>query len=135
MPAALAIIRPVQWVASPGGSSRVSSTTRSTIAGGSGGVPGFLVLSRSRPATPSCANRSRQRRTEGRERPARRPIAAVPWPSAAARTTLARQTCFWRAVPVRHDRLETAAVGRAHVDGGSLAHGAGYRSARQSGML
>ena len=41
MPAAFAIARPVQWVASPGGSRRVSSTTRSTVAAGSGGVPGF----------------------------------------------------------------------------------------------
>jgi hypothetical protein len=39
------------------------------------------------------------------------------------------------AVPVRHDRLEPDAVGRGHVEGGPLAHGAGYRRARQIGML
>src|SRR3954454_16495317 len=39
-------------------------------------------------------NRSRHRRTHGRETPARCPILTVPWPSAAARTILARQTCF-----------------------------------------
>ena len=33
-PVALAIIRPVQWVASPGGSAQVSATTRCTIASG-----------------------------------------------------------------------------------------------------
>ena len=31
-PVALAIIRPVQWVASPGGSAQVSATTRCTVA-------------------------------------------------------------------------------------------------------
>ena len=42
----------VQCVASPGATSSVSVTTRSISAGGNDGKPGFLVLSRSRPATP-----------------------------------------------------------------------------------
>ena len=41
MPLAAAIARPVQWVASPGGSASVSSTTRSTAAAGNGGSPGL----------------------------------------------------------------------------------------------
>src|SRR3954465_15640143 len=94
MPTAFAIMRPVQCVASPGGSLWVSSTTRSIVAAGGGGRPGLRVLSRRRPARPSRANRSRHRRTHGRETPARCPILTVPWPSAAARTILARQTCF-----------------------------------------
>src|SRR4051794_8474395 len=39
------------------------------------------------------------------------------------------------AIPICQNRLEMAAVGRAHADGGLLAHSAGYRSAGQSGML
>jgi hypothetical protein len=45
MPVAATIARPVQWVLSPGGSVSVSVTTRSTSAAGSGGRPGFLILS------------------------------------------------------------------------------------------
>lgn len=94
IPAAAAIARPVQCVASPGGSSRVRSTTRSTVASGNGGVPGGRVLSRSRPSTPSAMNRACQRPTQGLLLPVRRMISAVPQPSAVARMILARQTCF-----------------------------------------
>src|ERR1700751_3806789 len=94
MPLAAAIARPVQWVASPGGSVNVSSTTRSTSADGNGGRPGFRVLSCSRPVTPSRINRSCQRHTHGFETPARRMIWAVPQPSAVAKMTRARHTCF-----------------------------------------
>ena len=93
-PAAVAIARPVQWVASPGGSVSVSATTRSTSAGGNGSRPCFRVFSRSRPATPSRMNRSCQRHTHGFETSARRMISAVPQPSAVARMIRARQTCF-----------------------------------------
>jgi hypothetical protein len=93
-PVAAAIARPVQCVASPGGSPSVSSTTRSTSAGGNGGKPDFLVFSRKRPVTPSRMNRSCQRHTHGFETLARRMIAAVPHPSAVARMIRARQTCF-----------------------------------------
>ena len=96
MPLAAAIARPVQWVASPGGSASVSSTTRSTAAAGNGGSPGLRVLSRSSPATPSRINRSCQRHTHGFETPARRMISAVPQPSAVARMIRARHTCFCR---------------------------------------
>src|SRR3954463_11165424 len=46
IPIAFAMARPVQCVVSPGGTWRVSSTTRSTVALGSGGVRGGRVLSR-----------------------------------------------------------------------------------------
>src|SRR5215471_21433911 len=45
-PAAFASIRPVQWVVSPGGDESAKSTTRCTVAAGSGGLPGLRVLSR-----------------------------------------------------------------------------------------
>jgi len=94
IPTASAIARPVRCVTSPGGARRVSSTTRSTVALGSGGVPGGRVLSRGSPATPSAMNRACQRQTHGFDTPARRMISAVPQPSAVARMIAARQTCF-----------------------------------------
>jgi hypothetical protein len=94
IPLASAMARPVQCVASPGGSPWVSSTTRSTLAAGKGGVPGGRVRSRRSPSTPSFMNRSCQRHTQSLETPARRMIALVPSPSAVARMILARQTCF-----------------------------------------
>lgn len=82
--------------ASPGGSANVSLTTRSTSAVGNGGNPGFLVLPRSSPETPSCMKRSCQRHTQGFETPARRIISAVPHSSAVAKMICACQTCFCR---------------------------------------
>src|SRR6201993_5386715 len=52
MPAALAISRPVQCVASPGGPANVISTTRSTVAAGSGFLRPGRVASCSSPSTP-----------------------------------------------------------------------------------
>ncbi len=68
---ALAIARPVQWVTSPGGSLQVSATTLSSIPPAKAGLPGGRVRSFSKPATPSSANRCRQRQTEGRLTPDR----------------------------------------------------------------
>ena len=48
MPTALAMARPVQWVASPGGSEQVSSSTFATTLAESGALPGLRVLSRSK---------------------------------------------------------------------------------------
>lgn len=42
-------MRPVQWVASPGGSAQVSAVTRCTVASGVRRLPGFLVLSCKKP--------------------------------------------------------------------------------------
>ena len=75
-------------------------------------MPGFLVLSRSSPATPSRMKRSCQRQTHGLDLPVRRMISAVPQPSAVARTILARQTCFWRLL-----RSATTASRRARSAG------------------
>src|SRR6516225_4126363 len=97
-PAAFARIRPVQWVASPGGGPSAKSITRCTVAAGSGGLPGLRVLSRVSPSTPSAMNRSCQRQTTGLALPDRRMISVVPQPSAVARMILARQTCFCRSV-------------------------------------
>ena len=86
----LAIIRPVQWVVSAGGSAQVSATTRCTTASGVGGLPGFLVLSCNSPSTPASAKRCCQRHTAGRLIPARRAIAATSSRSAEARMIRAR---------------------------------------------
>ena len=110
---AAAIARPVQCVVSPGGSPRVSSTTRSTTAGGKGGRPGFRVLSRSSPSTPASMNRRCQRQTLGFDTPARRMISAVPQPSPVARMIRARQTCFCgllRSATTRSSRSRSAAL-------------------------
>jgi hypothetical protein len=53
-----AIAAAVQCVVSPGGSLWVSATTRSPIAGGSGGTREGRVLSCNRPSTPACIHRS-----------------------------------------------------------------------------
>jgi hypothetical protein len=89
----LGSMRPVQCVVSPGGVPIVRSTTRLTVSAGSGALPGFRVLSRSSPSTPSCMNRSCQRQTTGFDLPDCRITSRVPQPSAVARMTLARQTC------------------------------------------
>lgn len=95
MPAASAILAPVQCVASRGGGSfSVSATTRSTTARSSDGVPGGRVLSRSSPSTPSSAKRSCQRQTQVFDLAVARMMPLVPMPSAVRRTIRARQTCF-----------------------------------------
>ena len=93
-PAASAIAAPVQWVASCGGSSMVSATTRSATEGSSFGMREGRVLSRKSPSTPSAANRSCQRQTQVFDLPVSRMIAFVPTPSALSNTICARQTCF-----------------------------------------
>ena len=94
MPAAFAIARNVQWVASYGGGSSVRRTISATRAGAIGALPGGRVLSRKRPSTPSCMNRSCQRQTQVFDLPVSAMIAEVPRPSALRRTIRARQTCF-----------------------------------------
>jgi len=93
-PVAFASIRPVQWVVSPGGGPSARSTTRCTLAAGSGFLPGLRVLSRVSPSTPSAMNRACHLQTTGFDLPDRRMISAVPQPSAVASTILARHTCF-----------------------------------------
>ncbi len=112
-PAALASSRPVQWVLSPGGGPKARSTTRRTVLGGSGGLPGLRVLSRNSPSTPSAMNRACQVHTTGFDLPDRRMISAVPQPSAVARITLARHTCFCgalRSATIASSRRRSARV-------------------------
>ena len=94
MPVAMAIAAAVQWVASPGGSPAVNSTTRAITTLSKGGLRDGRVLSRSRPSTRACMNRSCQRQTTDLLLPVCRMIAAVPSPSAVESTIRARQTCF-----------------------------------------
>jgi len=94
-PVTLAIARLVQCVVSPGGSPSVRSISRAATGPGTGALPGFRVLSRSRPSTPASMKRRCQRQTQGLDTPARRMISIVPQPSAVARMIRARQTCFW----------------------------------------
>src|SRR5262245_8532430 len=94
IPTAVASIRPVQCVASPGGGPVTRSMTFWTVAAGSGGLPGLRVLSRSNPSTPSAMNRCCHRHTTGFALPDRRMISVVPQPSAVARMIWARHTCF-----------------------------------------
>src|SRR5438270_13389171 len=51
MPMALAIARPVQWVAWCGGAVQVNATTCAVVAAAIGALPGLQVLSRSTPST------------------------------------------------------------------------------------
>src|ERR1700737_1461618 len=106
-PAAFASIRPVQWVASPGGGPSARSTTLCTVPVGSGCLPGLRVLSRVSPSTPSAMNRACHLHTTGFDLPERRMIAAVPQPAGVARMILARHTCFCGAL-----RSETIASSR-----------------------
>src|SRR5665213_542522 len=98
-PAAFAIARPVQCVLSPGGSASVISTTRSTAAGVSAGLPPGRVASCSNPSTPSAMKRACQRQIVGLPLPVCRWIAIVPTPAALSRTIRARQTCFCALFP------------------------------------
>jgi hypothetical protein len=51
-------------------------------------------LTRGRPSTPACVNRSCQRHTAVLALPVRRMISVVPQPSAVSRTIYARHTCL-----------------------------------------
>src|SRR6185312_166347 len=52
MPMALAMARPVQWVAWCGGAVQVNATIRAVVSAAIGALPGLRVLSRSTPSTP-----------------------------------------------------------------------------------
>src|ERR1700716_592549 len=110
-PTALASSRPVQCVASPSGGPNAKATTRWTLSGESGALPGLRVFSRNSPSTPSAMNRACQVHTTGLALPERRMISAVPQPSAVARIILARHTCFCGAL-----RSATIASSRRRSD-------------------
>jgi hypothetical protein len=65
----LAIARPVQWVAWWGGSVQVSATSRAAVSAAIRALPGFGILSCSKPSTPASAKRCCQRHTVGRLTP------------------------------------------------------------------
>src|SRR5512134_3841808 len=121
IPVALAIAAAVQWVASPGGSPAVNSTTRAITVLSKGSLRDGRVLSRSRPSTPAPMNRSCQRQITDLLLPVCRMSAAVPSPSAVKSTIRARQTCFCGLF-----RLATIAASRAilgsDVNNDPLAH-------------
>jgi hypothetical protein len=54
---ALAIARPVQWVAWCGGAVQVNATTRAVVSTAIGALPGLRVLSRNKPSIPLSAKR------------------------------------------------------------------------------
>jgi hypothetical protein len=97
-PAAFAMARQVQCVASPGGSAWVISTTRSITAGDNGGLPAGRVASCSNPSTPSAMKRACQRHR-------RLPFAGLPLdrhranPCGASSTICARHTWLYGLFP------------------------------------
>ena len=93
-PATFAITRSVQWVASYGGACWVRRTISATRSGGIGALPSGRDLSRSKPLTPSCMNRSYQRQTQVLDLPLSAIIDELPSPSSLFRMIRARQTCF-----------------------------------------
>src|SRR5271166_5117158 len=133
MPLAAAIARPVQWVASPGGSARVSSMTRSIIAGGNGGRPGFRVLSCSRPhpfahepLLPAPYTRLRD------------PGASHDLGGATVRrgqNDPRPPHMLLRAVAIGCHRGQSLAVGGTHVNADRLAHPASLHRPPQYGIL
>ena len=94
IPVVLAMARPVQWVASPGGSAQVKATTRRTVASAKGALPGLRLASRKSPSTPASAKRRCQRQTAGRPTPARLATAATLSRPTECRMIRARATCF-----------------------------------------
>src|SRR5215472_6920137 len=109
MPMALAIARPVQWVAWCGGSVQVSATTRAVVSAAIGGLPGLRVLSRSRPSTPLSAKRCCQRHTVGRLTPTLCATRCADCRSAEA-STMCPLDVLARPVAVGCDRRQLLAI-------------------------
>ncbi len=122
MPTAFAIVRTLQCVASGGVSFAVLASTLRFIAADSGARPGGRVLSRSRPSTPSAANRSCQRHTHGFDLPVARMIAIVPRPSAVRQDDLRAPHDFGRRVAIRNQALQAFPLSRAHREGDVCSH-------------
>jgi hypothetical protein len=103
MPMALAMARPVQWVAWCGGAVQVNATIRAVVSAAIGALPGLRVLSRSTPSTPLSAKRCRHRHTVGRLTPTLRASHCAERRSAEASTRRARSACL-------RDRLRSATI-------------------------
>ena len=93
-PVALAIIRPVQWVASPGGSPQVSATTRCTTASGVRGLPGLSGLVAQQPVDAGLGEALLPAPHRRPAEPGRRATSATSSRSAECRMIRARATCF-----------------------------------------
>ena len=118
MPTALAIARPVQWVAWCGGSVQVNATTRAVVSAASGAVPGLRVLSRSKPPTPLSAKRCCHRHTVGRLTPTLRATCCGDCRSAEASTMRARSTCLpgrLRSAAIAVNASRSAALNTTHT--------------------
>src|SRR5882672_2955396 len=120
-PPAFASIRPVHWVASPRGGPSARSRTRCTVSAGSGFLPGFRVLSRVNPSTPSAIKRACHAHTTGFDLPDRRMISVVPQPSAVQDDVGAPHILLRRA-PVCDNRLKPTAVASRDVNDDSCSH-------------
>jgi hypothetical protein len=81
----------------------VSATTCALVSAAIGGLPGFRVLSRSRPSTPLSAKRCCHRHTVGRLTPMLWATRCTECRSPEASTMRARSTCL-------RDRLRSAAI-------------------------
>ena len=91
---ALAMARPVQWVAWCGGAVQVNATTRAVVSAAIGALPGLRVLSRNKPSIPLSAKRCCHRHTVGRLTPMLCATCCAECRSAEASTMRARSTCL-----------------------------------------
>src|SRR5215212_11284240 len=126
IPTISAMAAAVQWVASRGGSVAVNSTTRSMMACARGGMRGGRVLSRSEPATPSGHALADEPLPPAPD--ARLALAGPPHDFGGAVAVRRGQDdprppdVLLRAVPVRHDRLQTGTVLGGQLDPDPFAH-------------
>jgi len=117
-PIALAIARPVQWIAWCGGSVQVSATIRAVVSAAIGALPGLRVLSRNRPSTPASAKRCCQRHTVGRLTPMLWAARCTDPRSVEASTMRARSTyfCRWlRSATIASKRSRSIALTITHT--------------------
>src|SRR5262244_3820372 len=122
-PLTLAIARPVQWVASRGGSVQVSATTCAVVSAAIGAFPGLRVLSRSRPSTPLSVKRCCQRHTVGRLTPTLCATRCAEPRSAEASTIRARSTCLRRRLRSACHRRQLLALRGTQNHAYLLCHG------------
>src|SRR5689334_21677638 len=123
MPMALAIARPVQWVAWCDGSVQVSATTCAVVSAATGALPGLRVLSRSKPSTPLSAKRCCQRHTVGRLTPTLCATRCAECRSARGEHDARPLHVLARPVAVGRDRRQLLALRCAHNHANLLCHG------------
>src|SRR4029453_15154287 len=120
-PAAFASIRPVQWVASPGGGPSAWSTTRRTVSGGSGGLPGLGVLLRATPPAPPAMPRlpspHHRFRLAGSPHDLSRPTAI-----GGRKDDFGAPDMLLRSAAIGDNRLKPTAIFRRNVHDNSCSH-------------